>query len=104
MPMPELPARRLVGRMLRALETLTIQLRLRRRDDRRKGVALPSLRTQFHFGSLDDRLLDDLGLQRGDVLAAEYGFVPGDLALHRQGEDEIDSPTSRVKLQPRSAT
>lgn len=39
-------------------------------------------RHERHFGSLDDQLLSDLGLQRSEIRAAEYGILPGDQALH----------------------
>lgn len=48
-----------------------------------RNISLAAESHQQHFGSLDDKLLNDLGLLRGDMLAAEYGIIPGDQALHQ---------------------
>lgn len=44
---------------------------------------------QQHFASLDDQLLNDLGLQRSEIRAAELGILPADQALHGSGEDAL---------------
>ncbi|MGI9419922.1 MAG: hypothetical protein ACR2RA_19025 [Geminicoccaceae bacterium] len=75
-----------------------------RRLARRDGAAFLAHRRQQHFGSLDDQLLSDLGLQRSDIRGAEYGVLPGDQALHHEDDvvrrdDEIDAkstPTSQA--------
>jgi hypothetical protein len=54
-----------------------------RRLDRRRSVASMPHRRWQHFGSLDDQLLSDLGLQRSDMRGAEYGILPGRQALHQ---------------------
>jgi uncharacterized protein YjiS (DUF1127 family) len=54
-----------------------------RRLQRRAPLASVSHLEQQHFGSLDDQLLNDIGLQRSDIRAAEYGILPGDQALHQ---------------------
>jgi len=46
-----------------------------------------------HFGSLDDQVLDDLGLQRSELIAAEYGILPADQALHCPAGDDNRLPT-----------
>ena len=65
---------------------------------KRKRDAQPiSHRCQPHFSALDDQLLADLGLQRSEIRAAEYGILPGDQALHHtetaQSPDDGDAAT-----------
>ena len=88
-------ARQTVERMLGAF--LSLRLRIRDRIDRRKRMAATPAKGQLHFGSLDDRVLNDLGLQRGKVRAAEYGLIPGDLALHHQGKDAPDGAVAKME-------
>lgn len=64
--------------LIRRLKHFSLSRRLMRRQDIR---AYPH-RHQQHFGMLDDQLLDDLGLQRSEIRAAEFGILPGDQALH----------------------
>lgn len=51
----------------------------------RRDVASTAHLRERHFGSLDDQLLSDIGLQRSEIRAAEYGILPGDQALHCDG-------------------
>jgi hypothetical protein len=62
-----------------------------RRLDGRRGHSSASDRHEQHFGSLDDQLLSDLGLQRSEIRAAEYGILPGDQALHHQEAKHLEN-------------
>jgi uncharacterized protein YjiS (DUF1127 family) len=43
-----------------------------------------------HFGSLNDQTLADIGLQRSEMRAAEYGIMPA----HRTRSMESSSPVA----------
>ncbi|MEM7042330.1 MAG: hypothetical protein AAF543_05925 [Pseudomonadota bacterium] len=66
--------------LLRLLTPFASGRRLSKRGDTQP---FPNQHHQ-HFGSLDDQLLDDLGLQRSEIRAAEFGVLPGDQALHHE--------------------
>lgn len=42
-----------------------------------------------HFGSLDDQMLADLGLQKSAMRAAEYGIMPSDQVLSIDGSHDV---------------
>lgn len=67
-------------------------------------MAAPPARPQSHFGSLDDRLLNDLGLERSAVQAAEYGLIPGDVALHQPKKEADVSKSADPSRQPCART
>ena len=74
-----------------------------RRMVRRTDVQPIPNHAQHHFGSLDDQLLNDLGLQRSEIRAAEYGILPGDQALHHKNDTTSRDHEDRdMKPQPRS--
>ena len=72
--------------LLRLLTPFSSGRRLARRRSARR---FPGQHHQ-HFGSLDDQLLDDLGLQRSEIRAAEFGVLPGDQALHHETAETVD--------------
>jgi len=72
-----------------------------RRQWQRGDVPASTHQQQQHFGSLDDQLLQDIGLQRSEIAAAEYGILPGDQALH-QGES--DQPGDKGDIRRHSRT
>lgn len=75
-----------------------------RRDDRRTPCQT-AYRPEQHFGSLDDQTLNDLGLQRSEIRAAEYGILPGEQALHvAEPGSVIDDHDDPPEAQPRSRT
>lgn len=76
------PLTRLVGGGLRSMH--------------RQNMRPPGHHEQQHFGTLDDQLLQDLGLQRSQVRAAEYGILPGDQALNHT---DADSGGNRARRQ-----
>ncbi|MGI9500277.1 MAG: hypothetical protein ACR2P3_09575 [Geminicoccaceae bacterium] len=59
-------------------------------------------RRQEHFSSLNDQVLDDLGLQRSEIRAAEYGIIPGDQALHHAQPKSAAYEGAAVRGQLRS--
>lgn len=72
-----------------------------RRQWPRKDVPASTHQQQQHFGSLDDQLLQDIGLQRSKIRAAEYGMLPGDQALHH-GEGDQAGDKKEVRRQSRT--
>ena len=72
-----------------------------RRQWQRSDVPAATHQQQQHFGSLDDQLLQDIGLQRSEIVAAEYGILPGDQALH---QDESDQPGDKTDVRCHSRT
>lgn len=76
-----------------------IPFRSGRRLTRRQRAALIPHRQQQHFGSLDDQLLNDLGLQRSEIRAAEFGILPGDQALHHEDSMSADrAPETQSRI------
>lgn len=62
-------------------------------------------RAEQHFGSLDDQTLNDLGLQRSEIRAAEYGILPGEQALHvAEPDSAVDGREDPERAQSRSRT
>lgn len=75
-----------------------------RRDDRQGSGHMP-YRAEQHFGSLDDQTLNDLGLQRSEIRAAEYGILPGEQALHvAEPDSAVDGREDPERAQSRSRT
>ena len=88
--------RDMVLNALSALSRLLARFSSGRRLSRRQSARCHSAHRNQHFGSLDDQLLDDLGLQRSAIRAAELGVLPGDQALHRAvPEDPADARRRR---------
>lgn len=49
---------------------------------RRRDLSSPAQLKECHFGALNDQLLNDIGLQRSEMRAVEYGILPRNQALH----------------------
>jgi uncharacterized protein YjiS (DUF1127 family) len=74
-----------------------------RRLRSRRGAARDA-RSQRHFGSLDDQTLNDLGLQRSELRAAEYGVLPGDQALRQTENESLPSVAAEGSSRGQSRT
>ena len=80
---------------------LTWPRRGRRLQERLDMPSVPQRHHQ-HFGSLDYQLLNDLGLQRSEIRAAEFGILPGDQALHHDMEAPSSDDNAVARSQPPS--
>ncbi|MGI9510502.1 MAG: DUF1127 domain-containing protein [Geminicoccaceae bacterium] len=72
---------RIFGLVLRLAPLKQIR-RLLSRQDRKPERS----RHQQQLSSLDDQILDDLGLQRSEVRAVEYGIIPRAQALDHKDQ------------------
>ena len=68
-------ARSVTTRLLDALTSLTRRIAGFGRTRRERH------RQHAHFGSLSDKTLSDIGLERGKLRAAEYGILPAKQVL-----------------------